>query len=83
MSDTEILDAMEKHAIQLWPETTKVYRDAPKQTTAWIAFAVDPAAPGNPVQATRLSVRAVVTDVIEELRQREEAHRVKAEDTPA
>lgn len=69
MNDTEILDGMEKHGIQVWPNETKVYKDAAKRINTWTASAIDSRAPGYPVQKTRATLRAALVDTILRLEQ--------------
>ena len=61
MSDTEILDAMEKHGIQVWPDMVKLSAAGTARINTWTSFARSRS--GGMVQVTR----ACLVDSIEQL----------------
>jgi hypothetical protein len=68
MSDTELLDGIERHGISLWPDRESRI-DPNAKISEWNTFA---RGKGNPVQKTRATLRAAVVDTLKQLQNQNE-----------
>jgi hypothetical protein len=71
MTDTEILDGMEKAGISVWPDReSRVHADT--VVSEWNTFCKVPKQATFGINMKRASLRAVLVDTLEELKKRNE-----------
>ena len=66
MTDTELIDAIEKHGISLWPDRES-RTNIDSRVSEWHVFLHNPKDKYNPIQVTRASLRAALVDTLEKL----------------